>query len=136
MSNRMVHFMIDAIDNYIATNYDIQYSLEIIGNDTADNDYYKLVTIPYLICSSSTFCFHAAMANFYDPKLIILPEIGPWKEHKVSYRRTTQNAKSGLLKHHKWIDTSSMFIGVKYLFNTSLQPSESNFSDFKTWFMS
>ena len=74
MSNRMVYFMADEIEKYIASKYHIQYSLTVIGNDTAINDYFKLVTAPYVICSPSTFCLAASMANFYDPKLIIMSD--------------------------------------------------------------
>eukprot|EP01083_Nonionella_stella_P065395 171292_1 len=136
ISQKVVYHMIERIEKYIARKYRIQYELEIIGNGTADNDYFQMITAPYLICSPSSFCFNAAIANYYDPQLMILPQIGAWKRQKKSYKYVADNTKYGVLSHHKWLDTKGMFIKVSELFGklTDL-PSETDLVSFKRWFV-
>ena len=136
MSNKIVYFTVDKIENYIKSEYDIKYSLEIIGNDTIDNDYFEMATAPYLICSPSSLCFHAAIANFYNPKLIIFPQIGAWIHFRDTYLYLTENAASwSSISHHRWINTSSMWIMIERLFDKKL-PNDIFFDNYKKWFNS
>lgn len=136
MSNNIVYFMVDEIDKYIKSEYDIKYSIQIIGNNTLDNDYFEMATAPLLICSPSSFCFHAAISNFYKPQLIIFPQIGPWVHYAPAYLYMTENADpSSPISHHRWLNTSSMWIMVERLWDNKL-PNEQFFTNYKKWFNS
>eukprot|EP01084_Bolivina_argentea_P040750 75237_1 len=71
--------MTQKFEMYLKKNWKgFDLEIQIIGNDTADNDYFRMITAPYLICAASSFCLNAAMANYLDTKLVILPSKGSW----------------------------------------------------------
>eukprot|EP01083_Nonionella_stella_P091831 256815_1 len=146
MSRKIVYFMIEQIEKYIASRYgDYSISYDIIGNDTMDNDYYKLITARYVICSSSTFCFNTAMANYYDPQLIIMPSDAMWRRTIPLFKRMT--TKFRLLKHYRWMDTTGMAkLSSQFFtaFHGSIENStaitlftlpQNGFIRFKQWFI-
>ena len=134
LSNKLVFFMIAEIEKYIASKSGIDYQLEIIGNGTTDNDYFQMATARYLVCSPSSFCLMAAIANWYDPQLIILPQIGSWHHERKDYLKVAESASGGILSHHKWIDTHSLYKQIHQLFDTK-NPTEANLDKFKKWFV-
>eukprot|EP01083_Nonionella_stella_P043839 118323_1 len=106
------------------------YELEVIGNDTLDNDFYKLVTAPYIIGSISTLCVQASMAHFYSSKLFIMPDSRYWGD--AAHRKTVGNATFGLLMHHKWIAVANMSQSIPWFFNNE---TDFDFLRFKEWFI-
>eukprot|EP01083_Nonionella_stella_P029038 80025_1 len=66
----------------IATEYVVELQklvmpaqIVIHGNDLMDDDFYMMVHAPLLICSESTFCGQAALANTNH---VVMPIYGPW----------------------------------------------------------
>lgn len=70
----------------------IQYDSDV------NDDYYKMINAPLLMCSTSTFCFHAAIANVDG--IAILPSDGPWS----NLMRVMGNAPQVMPANHIVID--------------------------------
>ncbi|ETO25677.1 hypothetical protein RFI_11458 [Reticulomyxa filosa] len=100
---------------------------EVMNNDIV-NDFAMMVYAPHLICSTSSFCLHAALAN--KAKHVFLPDIGPWTFftlHKSLFLNTSflpsthfvvdvqQNAWS--IKSTDVVHTYFLDIKVKFVFN-------------------
>ena len=94
-----------------------------------------------MICSPSTFCL-AASTNFYDPKLIIMSdsfemrhiENGKRIHHMELYRKVAEMLDLFINKV-QMICNETMHTQVGHIFSQK-NVSNSNFSQFETWFMS
>eukprot|EP01083_Nonionella_stella_P124007 374054_1 len=131
LSRLIAEFMSQQMRTYITNKHHmISFTLDVIGNDSIDNDVYKLVTAPYVICSISTLCVQASMANFYNPKIIVMPDSSYWGS--APYRKTAEDASFGLLTHHRWISTSKLSaLTGSFMKNDT----DFNISLFEDWFV-
>eukprot|EP01083_Nonionella_stella_P021401 59360_1 len=132
MSRRVTRYMVNEFEMYLNDKWNKYVrELVVIGNDTTDNDYFRMATAQYLICSASSFCLEAAMANYLDTKLIILPSEGPWgKVAKMLVQMTTKN-EFIKVKHHVVINSAkySQRTGKFHKFQ-----NESDMLTFENWF--
>ena len=77
IGNKVANFMVNEFEKYLDEK-SWNYEMRLIGNNTADDDIFRMATASYLIGSPSSFSLMSGMGNFMDTKLIILPSEGPW----------------------------------------------------------
>eukprot|EP01084_Bolivina_argentea_P136346 240132_1 len=102
--------------NYIVNNSLSQFfhpAQTIIVYDTDINDdFYRMVNAPLLICSPSTFCLSAGMGNING--YVIMPNFGPWI-HMDDITNITMNysdiySEGMLAKHSKFLPTNHLIV--------------------------
>ncbi|ETN97382.1 hypothetical protein RFI_40147, partial [Reticulomyxa filosa] len=70
--------LVFAFQNKLSEHYanrSVQIRFELVNNDII-NDFALMMYAPNLVCGTSTFCLHAALANPYGR--VFLPDLGPW----------------------------------------------------------
>eukprot|EP01083_Nonionella_stella_P124258 375101_1 len=102
----------DYLINYIVDNAlkDIFHPATVyIGYDSdVNDDYWRMLVAPLLICSPSTFCFNAGMGNMDG--IVIIPNRGAWMDFRLvdeKYNETSDGlvvlAKSKLIPENQII---------------------------------
>eukprot|EP01084_Bolivina_argentea_P309037 534515_1 len=134
-SNKIVNFITQELQQYINNNWDT-YTVDftIIGNDSADNDFFRMITAQYLICSPSSFCLEAAMANYLKTKLIIFPSKGPWQNVANLFSKITDQNKNKFIKvaNHHFVNVDRYSVPVRRF--KSIISTPNRFKKFKRWF--
>lgn len=135
LSNRMAYFIVDQFKKYLDKTWSDKFKFEInlIGNDTVYNDYFRMVTAPFVIGSPSSLCLEAVMANFLDTKLIIMPSKGPWEKMDKNFFKITKSTAQYRVDYHHWIDVDHLRIQSAKFGNVT---NNANWEKFKKWFMS
>ena len=110
----------------------LNIDVNLIGNNSLNNDHFILSKADYVICSVSSFCLMPAFGN-KNAKLIVFPQGGSWARIGKVYKKMAQSNKYLRTKHHKWINirSSKMSKSTKKFapFNNS-----ANMNAFKKWF--
>eukprot|EP01084_Bolivina_argentea_P109108 195015_1 len=105
----------------------------VIGNETANNDFYRMVKAPLLICSPSTFCLHAALGKAAGIGYSVIPSFGPWidlykltkNKDMMDWKHSDQTSKL-LPENHVIIDTktkNNFMINVKEMLEKNMTQS-------------
>ena len=131
IGNKVAHFMVNEIQNYLNNN-SWKYELRLIGNNTADNDIFRMSTASYLIGSPSSFSLMSGMGNFMDTKLIILPSKGPWKEISDKLEHAT-NSDEYRVENWQFIDVAKLSKPCMKFGNFSI---DKEYEKFQKWFLS
>ena len=110
----------------------LNIDVNLIGNNSMNDDHFILSKADYVICSVSSFCLMPAFGN-NNAKLIIFPQGGSWAKIGKVYKKMAQNNKYLQTKHHKWIDIKS---GKMSRSTKSFAPfnNSQNMNAFKKWF--
>ena len=135
--NKLAYFMMNEFKKYLdkswSDKFKDRYKMRVIGNDTADDDIFRMATASYLIGSPSSFSLEAAMGNFMDTRMIIHPSKGPWRSISDNFNKITSEKEFYRVEHHHFIDVSKLSVQT-YKFGNLTE--ERGFRKFKSWFLS
>ncbi|ETO22551.1 hypothetical protein RFI_14654 [Reticulomyxa filosa] len=84
---RLVSAFRDKLHEHYA-NHHVNLTFQLINNNIV-SDFNLMMHVPYLICGTSTFCLHAAIAG--NNLRSFLPDIGPWSFLSQHVNETIQS---------------------------------------------
>ena len=94
--------------------------IKIMYDTDVNDDYYRMLNTPFLICSPSTFCFNVGAANI-NAKYVIIPNRGAWFNFiniDPNYRNNfTINNQYIIAKNSKLIPSNQLIIDTDIFTN-------------------